>query len=178
VMDAIMHEPVSAADAQRESRAHIEELRRAYYAEPPGSEKREQHRLELNAAVNVHNKAVRGRGSFKKPTAFRAASEKMGAYWCRPHEMFARCFEAWVADRLEGGGRENTYLVKGTKGKTVAQHPGYFPQGEHRERVGKAMDALAAALRADAHFQKAMPWSAWFHTVIRGPELQIPQGEL
>lgn len=171
VMDAIMHEPMNEAEAMRASREHIEELRTAYYQETD-REKKEQHRLELNAAVNTHNRAVRGKGSFKRPTVFHKAAQEMGDYWCRPHEMFARCFESWVTDKLEAEGRENTYLVKGTRFPI----PGYFPQGDLRERIGKAMDALAAALRADQHFQKAMPWSTWFRAVVHGPELRVPQG--
>jgi hypothetical protein len=181
VMDAIMFEPGSEGDGRREARTRIEELRGAFYRETD-REKREQRRLELNAEIKTFNRAARGKGTFKKHTEFHSAAKKMGDYWSRPREMFARCFEAYVADKLEGQGRENTYLVKGTKGNIVSQYPGYFPQGTHRELVVSAMDRLAAALRADDHFQKAMPWGDWFQAVVGGivdgPALHIPQGRL
>lgn len=125
VMDAIMHEPLDRVTAHSRARDEIENKRRAYEAERD-RQKKEELRKEVNAAINRFNKDRRSPQGIKVPTAFHRAAKGMGDYWCRPHEMFARCWEAWVGDQLEAGGRTNTYLVHGTKSPLLAQFPGYL----------------------------------------------------
>ncbi len=45
---------------------------------------------------------------------FTRHSAAMGKYWRRDHEMFARAFEAYIQDKIEAGGKQNSYLVDGT----------------------------------------------------------------
>ena len=135
----------------------------------------EEIRLEISGLVKEHNAAVRGGGDFRPPTEFYASARKMGKYWERPTELFARCFEAYVSDRLEEQGRQNTYLVRGAK--PMERHPGYYPSGDHRKNVNLAMDALMETLRKDDHFRKSLPdWDAWFSAVVSGPRLTVPVG--
>jgi len=106
----------------------------------------------------------------------RAAAESMAKskknYWARPEEMFARAFESYVSDKVEAGGRRNTYLVSGVNKDAAAkwsrenrhkdQVGGYralYPLGKQRESLNEAFDALLAALREDQTFQKAL--DAW-----------------
>jgi len=71
-------------------------------------------------------------------------------YWNRPHEMFARAFEAYVLDKLRKSGRRNDYLVYGT------DHPMAYPQGEEREKINAAFDRLMAAVRKSGAIRKGL----------------------
>jgi hypothetical protein len=153
VMDTIRHEPVDQVKAKAEAKVKIEDIRRSYYAERD-PQRKEQLRLQVNAMAKDFNRATKAPGGFKKPTAFYEGASKMGDYWHRPTEMFARCFEAWVSDKLEGQGRVNTYLVRGAQPFEAV--PGFYPAGEHRKRINAAMDQLVTALHADDHFSKSM----------------------
>ena len=182
----------ASSEGRFESHRRIEQRKRDYYdklrdsraARTPGAEtersaalanEAEEIRLEISGMVKEHNAAVRGGGDFRPPTEFYASARKMGDYWQRPTELFARCFEAYVSDRLEEQGRQNTYLVCGAK--PMEAHPGYYPSGDHRKNVNLAMDALMEALRKDDHFRKALPdWDAWFSAVVSGPRLTVPVG--
>lgn len=80
------------------------------------------------------------------------------SYWTRPHEMFARCFEAYVQDQLEDNGRLNSYLVDGTRtpnpklGREL--HP--YPMGEERKRINAAFEHLLSVMREGKHLEKAL----------------------
>ncbi len=85
------------------------------------------------------------------------------AYYTRPHELFARAFEAFVEDQLHAQGRQNSYLVSGTRepyegrarllGKGHAQ---IYPQGEERQRINRAISGLIAALKDEGTLDKAL----------------------
>lgn len=47
-------------------------------------------------------------------SSFAKHGKTLGEYWGRPHELFARAFEAYVQDKLTDSGRRNSYLVDGT----------------------------------------------------------------
>jgi hypothetical protein len=88
---------------------------------------------------------------------------RLGAYWRRPHEMFARAFETYVADKLETAGRVNSYLVGPRKTRAphhVDRETGEFvyayPQGEERERINRAFDEFMAELRGHGIITKAL----------------------
>ncbi len=75
----------------------------------------------------------------------------LGEYWVRDHELFARAFESYVEDKLAAMGRQNTYLVDGTrvqyrisrKGTTVEP----YPQGVERQTISQAFEELFDKLR-------------------------------
>jgi hypothetical protein len=101
------------------------------------------------------------RGGMRKSDFSRHASE-LGGYWERPHELFARAFESWAEDHLEANGRENTYLVSGTRrkyGLTRASSDEIlepYPHGADRERIGKAIGKLVQAMSTHQVMQKAL----------------------
>lgn len=97
-------------------------------------------------------------------------AEEMGPYWKRPHELFARAFEAFVHDELESRGMRNTYLVAGAAESEAAawgdnlesfkkKHPGRkaapHPRGDDRKRINDAMRDLVAAIREEEWLAKA-----------------------
>lgn len=58
-------------------------------------------------------------------------------YWSTRVEMFARAFESWVQDRIEGDqGRKSQYLVYGRQERPDADHSGY-PRGDVRQRFAE-----------------------------------------
>ncbi len=100
---------------------------------------------------------------------FRATAKLMGDYWSRPHELFARAFEAWVHDRLAERGWVNTYLVKGVDEEAVRRWgreaglleeeggvTSLYPLGEERKRTNAAFDRLLYALAGSGALAKAL----------------------
>lgn len=100
---------------------------------------------------------------------FLATAEKMGDYWQRPHELFARSFESYVYDKLAEKKMKNTYLVSGVSKEAAATWSkqanilegdrgvtSAYPLGEERERINKAMDGLVEALKKFDMFNKAL----------------------
>jgi len=94
-------------------------------------------------------------------------SKGADSYWTRPHELFARAFEAYVEDYLEDGSRRSSYLVSGTRktyhtGRTWRSKDGtereaqIFPQGETRQRINKAVRKLVDVLREEKALEKAL----------------------
>lgn len=69
-------------------------------------------------------------------------------YWARPTEMFARAFEAWVFDQVQGEGNTSQYLVQGVEGDRYGSdfkgNP--YPAGAERERINKAFERWAKSL--------------------------------
>ena len=84
---------------------------------------------------------------------------KRRSYWGSPREMAARAFQAWVEDRLRGQGRRNDYLSAKADNRfyrSVFGDHKPFPEGEERERINAAFDALVAAMRAHGTIQATL----------------------
>ncbi len=64
-------------------------------------------------------------------------------YWSTPHEMGARAFESFVADKLANSERRNDYLVSGTDNRFyVLFDMKPYPEGEERSRINGAFQKL------------------------------------
>lgn len=113
--------------------------------------------LERDAIYKVSTKTSR----FKQGAAG-LDKDKPNGYWSSPHEMFARAFESYVADKLAEKGRKNTYLTSDWKG---ADHERY-PQGAERQNINAALDGFMATLRTGKHLEKALANLPTWH---RGP---------
>ncbi|HSX21492.1 MAG TPA: PLxRFG domain-containing protein [Gaiellaceae bacterium] len=83
------------------------------------------------------------------PTDFKAASAKLGPYWVRPHELFARSFEAFVKDKIDGvGGARSDYLVHPSKRDRPATNPLYpYPAGAERQTINAAYQRFIDSLQ-------------------------------
>lgn len=80
--------------------------------------------------------------------AFLLASEALDRankkdYWASYVEVFARCFETYIFEKLKGRYMENNYLVSSANG---FQHPVY-PQGEEREAMNAEIDKIMIAIK-------------------------------
>ena len=98
-------------------------------------------------------------------TKFSHDAKILGAYWKRPHELFARAFESYIQDKMHNKGMENTYLVSGTKsadtkytkitaGMPVDYNP--YPTGKDRIVINAAMDKLMTAVRQNKQLLKSI----------------------
>lgn len=70
-------------------------------------------------------------------------SPRMYDYYISGPEMFARSFEAYIYDKLEGMGRKNDFLVNSVGEKNQKNHGWGFspyPVGEDRKAITKAME--------------------------------------
>jgi hypothetical protein len=107
-----------------------------------------------NAAVNAASlvdslskwgkEAVTVRAEYGLEAHYLAEAKKLGPYWRRPHELFARAFESWMEDQMTARGWRNEYLVCGTT-RDYAKCRGLpYPTGEERKRINAAMGRLLA----------------------------------
>ena len=101
------------------------------------------------------------------PTAFKEQSSEFGDmqqpnrknYYKRPTEMFARAFEAYIAQSVEASGGNNEFITKGDAAYKMAldQVKGAdirlamtFPKDHERHNIMLAMDQLMEAMRAES----------------------------
>lgn len=94
---------------------------------------------------------------------YRSASvldaNKTKNYWATPHELFARAFEMYVADKLAEQSNENRYLVAAWKlaesadvddpilKAIIEQADKRYPRGEERKAINKAFDTLISEIK-------------------------------
>ena len=114
---------------------------------------------------DFNTKARAGEGGKRPQSKFLTDAATLGEYWARPHEMFARAFESYVEDKLENGGRRNTYLVSGTRqpmrltkavngeSKTDLE---IYPQAGERQAIAKAFDHFFAVMNRTGAMKKAL----------------------
>ena len=101
------------------------------------------------------------------PTQFKEQSSDFGNmqmpnkknYYKRPTEMFARAFEAYIAQSVEASGGNNEFITKGDAAYQMAldQVKGAdirlamtFPKDHERHNIMLAMDQLMEAIRAES----------------------------
>lgn len=76
-------------------------------------------------------------------------------YWSSACEMAARAFACYISDKLAEKGMRNDYLCGHSEAAA-----GAIPQGEERERINRAFDALFKALKAEGLLKPADSQSA------------------
>jgi uncharacterized membrane protein YgcG len=95
---------------------------------------------------------------YKKTSATYGARENKVDYYLRPTEMFARAFEAYIAQKVEAAGGRNEFITKGDDAYKLAadQVKGAdirlaetFPKDHERHNIMLTMDQLFDALRAE-----------------------------
>jgi hypothetical protein len=118
------------------------------------------HRLDwVNGRIETW-KASRQRaldnpeGEFgSRNTKYLTDAARLGDYWRRPTEMFARAFEAFIFDKLKAQGQQSDYLVHGNEAETYAGNPKGNPYpAEDRPAINAAMQKLADTL--EVHGEK------------------------
>jgi hypothetical protein len=115
----------------------------------------------LNKLVN----AIKASDYIKHALSF---SQGGDGYYSRSHELFARAFESYVEDALEGQGRKSSYLVAGTKQKYATgkfineearkkgEHSQIYPQGEERKAINQAIKEFVAVLQEENTLEKSL----------------------
>ena len=81
---------------------------------------------------------------------------KSKKYWSTPHEMAARAFEAYLADKLKEKGISNSYL---TGHADNAEYKGEwypYPTEADRVKINKAFDELFEVIRNENAIRKAL----------------------
>lgn len=72
-------------------------------------------------------------------------------YWTRPHELAARAFQGYVEDKIAARGGRSPFLNYGPEGAVIPTPWGFkrpFPAGAERVAINKALDGLAATIKA------------------------------
>lgn len=78
--------------------------------------------------------------------------DKKKKYWSTNLEMAARAFSSYLEDKLEQQGRKNDYLSNHANNDVNAYgfiNAKPFPEGEERERINAAFDALFAVVKQE-----------------------------
>jgi hypothetical protein len=89
------------------------------------------------------------------PTKYIKASQEQGEYWAKPHEMFARAFETYMAQNLEDRNQSSPYLIAGiptkkTENGFVGDAWGdLYLKGDEAARSNAAFKRLFAAIRVN-----------------------------
>ncbi|MCP1359302.1 LPD1 domain-containing protein [Aneurinibacillus migulanus] len=159
-------------------RSDIERLKSKYIDNPQRLEqeikkRNTKHKKELNRIAHIiayiHYKETneflkeipvsRGHSYFYMDARKRDASRSK-PYWSTSYELCVRAFEAYIQDKLQDSGRNNDYLVCGTrpgtknKGRTLAERcmPPFdypYPLDEERVRINHAFDKFFETLRGN-----------------------------
>jgi hypothetical protein len=109
---------------------------------------------------------------------YKAASQldgnKKKPYWQTPHELFARAFEIYVANKLDERASRNDYLTSRWKlsedleTDTGKQATLRYPQGEERAVINKAFDTLFAEIKTKETDKGVALYSKSDNVVIDG----------
>ena len=91
------------------------------------------YRKEFTTQVNSNSNIY-----YKKSLEYGGGKDT--SYWVKPHELWARAFQAYLQDKLEASGIKNNYLTRNTKDISV------YPQGEERIAYNKKFDELFKAI--------------------------------
>ncbi len=81
----------------------------------------------------------------KKESPYLKQARRLGIYWARPHELFARAFEAWCEDKLQAQAQTNEYLVDGTRRDYSKCRGLPYPVGEQRDEIHLCMNRFVSA---------------------------------
>jgi hypothetical protein len=149
---ALAHEWAHAVDDYFGKQATGASARYLSHASP-GSEaaRTKEVRPEvLEAWAKVMNRITRKVGIEKGSGATdilrwsRAQSRSSDGYWARLHELFARSFEGYLAQRIEDRGESSPYLVQGvpTAKDPVPKWEDAYPRGEEAKAINEAFDEL------------------------------------
>ncbi|MGI8425032.1 MAG: LPD1 domain-containing protein, partial [Actinomycetota bacterium] len=83
----------------------------------------------------------------KLSSEYARLSTAKGPYWPRRHELFARAFESFILDKLEGQGRRSDYLVHPGKAAKEETDPDYpYPGGAERTNINAAFEKFVGSL--------------------------------
>ncbi len=82
------------------------------------------------------------------PTDYLRNAKRLGRYWVKRPELFARAFESFVDDALTDRSRLNEYLVAGTRSDFSEFRGNPYPLGEERARIHDALRRFLTAVRA------------------------------
>lgn len=89
-------------------------------------------------------------------SAFHYYAKKLGKYWSKPIEMFARAFETFAYDKLAAADRVNNYLVSGD---SFDHFMNPYPFGSERERLFELYDDLMKTIKHSLDIGDFTPWS-------------------
>ncbi|MDR1529833.1 MAG: hypothetical protein LBS40_05480 [Burkholderiales bacterium] len=165
-----------AKDAQ-EAVDHIEYFyRKGHFGKPKSRRALESHDYWIKVALIYHGNNESRKMTYRTGeglSKYMMEAKKLDQgrngkpYWSTLPEMAARAFESYIDDKLASAKRKNTYLVNEANNKP---YEGYelkpYPEGDEREKINRAFDALFAAFRDDDTLTKALlkggEGSGWF----------------
>ena len=123
------------------------------------SKKLEKQKEQLRKLLEGSGRSKVAPSEFKKTSATFGKRENKQDYYLRPTEMFARAFEAYIAQTVEAAGGRNEFITKGDDAYRLAaeQVKGYdirlaetFPKDHERHNIFLAMDQLMESLRSES----------------------------
>lgn len=106
------------------------------------------HLLEILSSITEFFRQGRKSSGFVSNARRISEGHRAGKYWCEPHELFARAFEAFVQDSIELDGGQSPWLVFGTGeddyNSDVLGHP--YPLGAERQKLNSLFRELLSTM--------------------------------
>ena len=118
-----------------------------------------QLREQLRKLSEGSGRSKVGSSEYSQTSATYGARERKVDYYLRPTEMFARAFEAYIAQKVEAAGGRNEFITKGDDAYKLAAEQvadadirlaETFPKDHERHNIMLAMDQLIDALRNES----------------------------
>lgn len=104
---------------------------------------------QLDLTLQSREKAMAGELSSKTNSSFMNEAKELDnnsggkAYWATKHEMYARAFESYIADKLKNAGARSQYLVHSVENTEAnSQFGKMYPEGDERKSINKAFDKM------------------------------------
>jgi hypothetical protein len=114
-----------------------------------GSDPRSISVLLVHSIAQLNKSAVEVEIAYDEKSDFVQQATKLGRYWSRPQELFARAFESFIEDELAQRGWCSPYLVFGTQRDYKACRGLPYPTGTERERIAVALRDLLTAFASE-----------------------------
>jgi hypothetical protein len=100
----------------------------------------------VNSIAKHRGKPVSVDIAYVAESSFRRHARKLGVYWSRREELFARAFESYVEDELVSRGWRSDFLVMGTRDNYTRCRGLPYPIDAERMQINAAIAKLVATI--------------------------------
>lgn len=123
----------------------------SYVAKPSEYDRVEHKAPEITNAMAQVTKAMRYKNACTRTMFYQSAlaldKSRKRPYYSSIIEMFARCFESYIEDKLHEYGMQSQYLVHSTRNNSIYGDLAPYPTGEERMAINQAIENLINIVR-------------------------------
>jgi hypothetical protein len=111
-----------------------------------GRNAKSSSKMLVNSIAKHRGKPVSVDIAYVAESSFRGHARKLGVYWSRREELFARAFESYVEDELVSRGWRSDFLVMGTRDDYTRCRGLPYPIDAERMQINAAIAKLVATI--------------------------------